>query len=807
MAATSSPGRFWRSVRTLPDRTPLRVKLISAVLGLVAIALVVISVASVSVTKSYLLSQTDTQLRALYNTAQGQGLFVGGGSGGQLAPEHYVVEAVTDNKVMSLNGAQQFGPQAPKPLVPNTDEWLAEHQGQPTTVGASFGSSSWRVLVYPGSSIRVGDPFSQERFTATLVIGIDVTNTYKTIGRLTDFDIFVSIILLAGIALAGVAVVRASLRPLTEIEKTAGAIAAGDLTRRVPDRDPRTEVGRLGRSLNAMLAQIEAAFRARADSEAAARRSEQRMRQFVADASHELRTPLTAIRGFAEYYRQRGGVATPDAAPQQQPASAAEPPGPAPAAHRAQASPAAASPADAPAQAGQAGPSTGTARGSLASADMDRIMRRVEQESTRMGVLVEDMLLLARLDQQRPFDQRTVDLLTLAADAVHDARVVAPDRSINLEVGSRTALLVTGDEVRLRQVIGNLMSNALVHTPRGTPIEVRLRTGSLAEEHGATAASPAGKAAGPVMPAGPDPGQVVAGTDSVDWSAAGELAGARAQDETTPPGDAVAPGGSRTASEAGAAAAGARDAAGAGPARGAAAGGQTAGAGESPIARGTSAAHGATAGGGPRLAGAPAAGGWTARAATNRGEGTASSKTTSGGALPPPRGTGPAGAPWPAAVLEVADAGPGLAPDQADHVFERFYRADQARTTGGSGLGLAIVAALVAAHGGAVWVDSRPGGGATFAIALPLAPEAVGQDPDQEDQPPGDPNAPHAGHEPTQHWAAPSSAATADPGTADADADDEQPEQSRGPGPAAERPEFTDPEVIETRRGGIRPAG
>src|SRR5258708_27720328 len=103
-------------------------------------------------------------------------------------------------------------------------------------------------------------------------------------------------------------VVRASLRPLTEIERTAEGIAAGGLSRRVPDQDPRTEVGRLGRSLNTMLSQIEFAFRLRAESEAAARRSEERLRRFVADASHELRTPLAAIRGFAQYYRQRTGV-------------------------------------------------------------------------------------------------------------------------------------------------------------------------------------------------------------------------------------------------------------------------------------------------------------------------------------------------------------------------------------------------------------------------------------------------------------------------------------------------------------------
>ena len=255
-----------------------------------------------------------------------------------------------------------------------------------------------------------------------------MTSVYRTIGHLISIDLIVSLIVLTVLAIVGVALVRRSLRPLVEIEQTAQDIAAGDLSRRVPEWDERTEVGRLGRSLNTMLAQVERAFRDRADSEAAARRSEVRMRQFVADASHELRTPLTTIRGFAELYRQRGGLEN-----------------------------------------GASG---------IPRADLDRIMRRLEQEASRMGVLVEDLLLLARLDQQRPLDSRPVDLLTLAADAVHDARVMAPQRSINLTVEPGAAPIVLGDDVRLRQVIGNLMSNALVHTPDGTPVEVRIRPGT-----------------------------------------------------------------------------------------------------------------------------------------------------------------------------------------------------------------------------------------------------------------------------------------------------------------------------------------
>src|SRR5215472_2948994 len=396
MAQAGNHTGFWRSVMELPERTPLRVKLITAVLALVAIALLVISVAGISYMRDYLLSRADSQLHAAAASTAG-------------------------------------------PRIPISALWLAAHAEKPVTVPAQRGGDSWRVIVQPGQDIGLTNGQS---FNGTEVVALDVTDVYATVRQLEGFDILLSIGIMLILALLATAAVRASLRPLTDIEETAGAIAAGNLSKRVPERDPRTEVGRLGRSLNVMLSQIESAFRSRSRSEKAARRSEEKMRQFVADASHELRTPLTAIRGFAEYYRQRGGVATP-------------------------------------------GGETGS--GQLAPADMDRIMRRVEQESARMGILVEDMLLLARLDQQRPLEARPVDLLTLAADAVHDARVVAPSRSINLTVGAGSALLVIGDEVRLRQVIGNLMSNALTHTPEGSPIEVLIRSGNLGEAAAATA--------------------------------------------------------------------------------------------------------------------------------------------------------------------------------------------------------------------------------------------------------------------------------------------------------------------------------
>jgi two-component system, OmpR family, sensor kinase len=543
MATHRSDG-FWQSVRALPGRMPLRTKLISAVLALVAIALVVISAAGLSFLRGYLLSAADNQL---YASAQhGHPRSYG------YNPEGFVTEVLLDGKVYPSSGT--LGGNSPPQINPGAG-WLTS--GRPTTVPASSGPGRWRVLAVTNQPVvnQLG-----QTTTATVVYAVNVTSQYATIGSLTIVDVLVSIAIVLLLAVVAAAVVRRSLRPLIDIEQTAGAIAAGDLSRRVPERDPRTEVGRLGRSLNVMLSHIESAFSARARSEAAARHSEEKMRQFVADASHELRTPLTAIRGFAEYYRQRGGVAV-----------------------------------------------GGNGSAHLSGPDMDRIMRRVEQESARMGILVEDMLLLARLDQQRPLEAKPVDLLTLAADAVHDARVVAPDRSIELMVGAGAALIIIGDEVRLRQVIGNLMTNALTHTPAATPIDVRIRSGSLDE-----APKPAGATA------------------------------------TSPP---PAPPAGRPATA------------------------------------------------GPTVAAAPEA--------------------------------QPRRAHRPAAVLEVADHGPGLSQEQAEHVFERFYRADPARTVGGTGLGLAIVAALVAAHGGASWVQSTPGLGATFCIALPLAPEAA-QDSDEE---------------------------------------------------------------------------
>ena len=229
-----------------------------------------------------------------------------------------------------------------------------------------------------------------------------------------------AIVLLAGI---GFPLIRASLAPLSRMEDTATAIAAGELSRRIPHPQERTEVGRLAAALNAMLGRIEASYRAREDGEAKARDSEDRMRRFVADASHELRTPLTSVKGLAEFYLQQGEAAD--------------------------------------------------------RAEVTRLMTGIQAEAARMGRLVDDLLLLAQFDEDRPLDLQPVDLSSIAVQAAAGARAIQPGRP--LTVLAAAPVIVRADAGRLRQVIDNLIGNALQHTPAGTPVTV---TVTAAPAHG-----------------------------------------------------------------------------------------------------------------------------------------------------------------------------------------------------------------------------------------------------------------------------------------------------------------------------------
>ena len=286
----------------------------------------------------------------------------------------------------------QISKRIPAPSLPST---IALNQVM--TVGSiGDGGPDYRVLAVP--------TFDQPG--TTTILAIPLTDVSQTLHRLFVVEALVILGILAALAALAWWVVRLGLRPLDRIAETAGAIAAGDLSRRVTPATERTEVGRLGLALNAMLAQIERAFRER-------EASERRLRQFLADASHELRTPLAAIRGYAELFRL-GAANDPERA---------------------------------------------------ASS-----MRRIEDEAKRMGDLVENLLMLARLDQVPETTREPVDLSSLVADAAEDARATAPDRQISFETAG--PVTVMGDSAQLRQVVSNLVRNALVHTPAGTPVDL-----------------------------------------------------------------------------------------------------------------------------------------------------------------------------------------------------------------------------------------------------------------------------------------------------------------------------------------------
>ncbi|WP_405087249.1 sensor histidine kinase [Microbispora sp. NBC_01389] len=480
-----------RELRRRAARTPLWLRLVAGTLLLVTLAIALTGGFAVQLLRGYLVDRVDAQLSAFArrpseppsgsrprdpdrdpNRDQGTEPY-------SRPPRQfgffYIVLLDADGRLLHTvqEPPNSDPPALPKPRADRA-QWLF-------TVESPSGDR-WRGIV-----VR------EERRGRFRVAAVSLADIDGTVSRLVLIVTGVGLAVVVALGVACYWLVRHSLRPLGEIERTAEAIAEGDLSRRVPPRHQRTEMGRLGRSINGMLAQIETAFQER-------EASQERMRRFMADASHELRTPLTSIRGYAELYRQQR------------------------------------------------------------SQDPGTLLRRIEDQAVRMGLLVDDLLLLARLDQQRPLERRPVDVLSLAAGAVLDAQTLAPDREIDLFRldGSDRPVRVLGDEARLRQVVGNLVGNVLRHTPEGTAFRVGV------------------------------------------------------------------------------------------------------------------------------------------------------------GALP-----------GPVAVIEVADDGPGLAPGDAGRVFERFYRADPARSradSGGTGLGLSIAAALVQAHGGTITADSEPGHGAVFRIRIPSCP-------------------------------------------------------------------------------------
>lgn len=245
----------------------------------------------------------------------------------------------------------------------------------------------------------------------TAAVAISLATAEATTAQLRTIELVAGFALLAAMSCVAALLVRVGLRPLTSIAQTADAIAAGDLGRRVPDTDPHTEIGRLATAFNVMVTRLAAATRR-------SELSEQRMRTFVADASHELRTPLTTIRGYAELYR-RGTDQRPD--------------------------------------------------------EVRDMMERIEAAAIRMGGLVNDLILLAELDEKRPLARTVVDLGELAAQVVRDARSRAPHRTLSLHLPAQ-AVCVAADEDRLYQAVENLVGNALVHTPETATVRVVVGT-------------------------------------------------------------------------------------------------------------------------------------------------------------------------------------------------------------------------------------------------------------------------------------------------------------------------------------------
>jgi two-component system OmpR family sensor kinase len=379
----------------------LRARLLAVTVALVAVGLVVASIATFHFTRSFLIDQVDEQLaasRPFAARALSEPADFGPPPEATVALPlgAYAEYRAPDGSV--VRGKPLGYPTDQLPELPTQLSELGTDPTQPVTFTTAVGAGLplYRVMATP---LPEG---------GTLLVASPLTEVQSTLRRLVRIEVAVGIVVLATAAGLALWLVRLGLKPLAGIGETAGSIAAGDLSQRVAPADERTEVGRLGLALNAMLAQIERAFQER-------QASEERLRRFVADASHELRTPLTSIRGYAELFR-RGAGARPE--------------------------------------------------------DLEKSMARIETEASRMGILVDDLLLLARLDQGRPLEREPVDLGALANDAADAARAIDPSRPIDVTIDAPAELI--GDAGRLRQVIDNLLDNARVHTAEGTPVHVRV---------------------------------------------------------------------------------------------------------------------------------------------------------------------------------------------------------------------------------------------------------------------------------------------------------------------------------------------
>ncbi len=384
----------------------LRTRLLLATGAVALIALVVADIATYASLRRFLYDRVDQTLSTAFPPGPGPGPGGGGGpppSVGTRAPGIFVERRASDGHVEFSYGAFEPGGRRYTPVL-TPAMFGASPAGTRTfytTPATTPGGPQFRVLV------------TVEPDGDRLVLGQPLDATTATLHQLFLVELAVTLAALVAATAVGVWLVTVGLRPLRRVEETAEAIAEGELERRVPGESERTEVGRLARVLNVMLGRIQQAFAQRDATEARLRASEERMRQFVADASHELRTPLSAVSAYAELY-QRAGETHPE--------------------------------------------------------DLARIMGGIQGESARMGRLVEDLLLLARLDEGLPLRHEPVEMVALCAEAVAAARAVGPGWPVGLQASEPVE--VVGDAGRLRQVLDNLLANVRAHTPEGTPATV-----------------------------------------------------------------------------------------------------------------------------------------------------------------------------------------------------------------------------------------------------------------------------------------------------------------------------------------------
>jgi two-component system OmpR family sensor kinase len=397
-------------------RLSLRARLLLGVIAIAAVGLVAADIATYSALKSFLLDRVESTLNSVHPGIEGA-LFPRPGQGpgpGQGGDFRSLFNSIPGDCIevrrldQTITGAACIPEFGHPSSAPGPK--LPATITLPTNT-SNPGGDRVRFFTAPalsgGGSYRVRASIEGNTPNRILIIATPLNEMNSTLHRLLLIELAVTAVVLAAMTALGLWIVRLGLRPLDEIEATAAAIAGGDLSRRVERAEDRTEVGRLGLALNRMLEKIEEGVTALEASEA-------KLRRFVADASHELRTPLAAVRAYAELFT-RGAADHPD--------------------------------------------------------DLERSMKGISRESERMSVLVEDLLLLAHLDEGRPLEREPVALDEVVAEAVETARTLEPSRPLEVELTSAT---VEGDRDRLRQVIDNLLSNVRSHTPADAPLHIDL---------------------------------------------------------------------------------------------------------------------------------------------------------------------------------------------------------------------------------------------------------------------------------------------------------------------------------------------